>query len=724
MGRCLTQESKFLVLNKKAAWDSGLSVNLAVSDDGLKIRQVLEYVSQKEDEIEVLAGTFAVTDFAVAECSQLYILDAASRAIWVYDTKQKTIEKIACIGALFKKPTSITYAAGTLYVADAEAEERIYALAELNWQIKFTVGASPGNDLFPLVTPFAPIDLAVDAERNLFALDDNNRAIVRFDQAGQITDVFGQTELQHQQPKSLALSRDGLLYVLDADNQKILRFPTDGTGLKAGVTYVDFKSPTVRRFLPDEFLPSGFAIDESGILYVGDNGPRPLVGQEDDRFIHKFGPAGKYAGVVEDFRGAVDQMVVDPDNSIFVFRADMKNKITALRRELKFAQAEGAALVAGLYISHGFDSADAGTIWHKFSADTNTPASTQIWISFLAADGKGFKIGADTKEQDLDSFLAETAGLDEAIDNERIEKQKRLADLDKLEWSRAVTNANDALLAAAGRYLWARIELIGSAKESPSVQSLQVHFPRLSYLRYLPAVYQEDETGRDFLERFLSLFETFFDGIELQVNHIARYFDPDSSVAQGEFLRWLATWLAISADNIWDDARLRALIKRAAQIYKYRGTRAAIEEMIEIFLGERPLIVEHYQTSCAGWARQRVSEDIAALKALYERLYGKDPFCFCVLLKPFPVKTEEQRKAVRRILDSEKPAHTCAGLLVLQPWVQLDTHTYLEINTFLSEPSARLDFGSSMPRDTVLNDFEETGQLEIRSRLNSDIKLT
>jgi len=721
VGRCLTQESKFLVLNKKAAWDSGLSVNLAVSDDGLKIRQVFEYVSQREDDIEVLADSFEVTDFAVAACSQLYILDAVSRAIWIYDTEQKTIEKIACIGALFEKPKSITYAAGTLYVADAEAEARIYALAELNWQIKFTVGASPGNDLFPLAKPFAPIDLAVDAERHLFALDDNNRAIVRFDEAGQVVDVFGQAELQNQQPTSLALSRDGFLYVLDARNEKVLRFSTGKTGAKAGVIYVDFKSAAVSKFLPDEFRPSGFAIDEGGILYVGDNGPRPLVGQEDDRFIHKFGAAGKYAGVVEDFRGAVDQMVIDLDNSIFVFRADVKNKITALRRELKFAQAEGAALIAGLYISMGLDSADAGTIWHKFSAGINTPASTQIRISFLAAD-KSFLIGAD--KQDLDSFLAETASLDEAIDSDRIEKQQRLADLDRLDWSRPVLNANDALLTAAGRYLWARIELIGSAQESPSVHSLQVNFPRLSYLRYLPAVYQEDETSRDFLERFLSLFETFFDGLESQVNHVARYVDPDSSVAQGEFLRWLATWLAIPADNSWDDARLRSLIKRAAQIYKYRGTRAAIEEMIELFLGERPLIVEHYQTSCAGWAAQNASEEFDKLRELYERLYGKDPFCFCVLLKPFPMKMEEQRKAVSRIINSEKPAHTCAGLMILQPWVQLDTHTYLELNTYLSEPTARLDFGSSMPRDTVLNDFEETGQLERRSRLNSDIKLT
>lgn len=280
------------------------------------------------------------------------------------------------------------------------------------------------------------------------------------------------------------------------------------------------------------------------------------------------------------------------------------------------------------------------------------------------------------------------------------------------------------MIHAEGRYIWARIDLVGSELTSPSVQSLRVDYPRISYLRYLPAVYQDDERGRDFLERFLSLFEALFAGVEAQVDHIARYFDPNSQLASGEFLRWLSTWLAISPDNNWDDAKLRNLVKRASQIYKYRGTRTAIEDMIEIFTGDRPYIVEHHQTSCNAWFAKEIRPEFADVKALYERLYGTNPFCFCVLLKPFPVKTEEQRQAVLRILDFEKPAHTCAGLLTLQPWIQLDAHTYLGINTYLSQPSARVDLNSAMPRDTVLDDPEETGQLELRSRINFDIKLT
>lgn len=747
MSKCLTQESKFLVLNKKSAWDRGLSINLDVSEDGLQIRAGFAYVFDRENEIEVLSDTFRIQDFAVAQCNQLYILDVpdkdfgASPAIWIYDTSEKQIEKIDCISPLFKEPTAIIYASGTLYVADIKAEARIYGLSDQNWQIKFAIGALP-KDALSLPHSFEPIDLAVDDKGNLFALDQSAPAIFKFDEKSQLVNVFGQAELVGKHPTSIALARDGSLYVLDPKGQKVLKFQArDGAAVNAN--FIDFELIKASGALPQEFKPSGFAVNTDGNLFLGDSGE--LRSDLDDRFIRKFGSDGKYLGIVEDSRGAADQLAVDLDDSIFIFRKEKKNKVTALRREKRFALLEGASLVKGEYISKALDSREAGTIWHKLSSEAISAENTQVQISFLAADDK--KITFKSKELDLDAFLEATAKLDATIDSQRTKLQDRLDDLDKLDWSKPILNSSDALITVTGRYLWARIVLLGNELQSPSVHSLRVDCPRTSYLRYLPAVYQEDERSRDFLERFLSLFETFYAEIEARVDHIARYFDPDAGVVSGDFLRWLSTWLAISVDNNWDEAKLRVLVKRASEIYKQRGTRAAIGEMVEILTGQQPIIVEHYQTSCDSWSLQKQGLDLAELKKffkrlygkdsfdddelersfvlekLYERLYGNDAFCFCVLLKPFPVQTEEHYKAVRRILDSEKPAHTCAGLLALQPWVQLDTHTYLEVNTYLSEPSARLDLGSAMPRDTVLNDYEEAGQLERRSRIDLDITL-
>jgi len=79
---------------------------------------------------------------------------------------------------------------------------------------------------------------------------------------------------------------------------------------------------------------------------------------------------------------------------------------------------------------------------------------------------------------------------------------------------------------------------------------------------------------------------------------------------------------------------------------------------------------------------------------------------------------------LKNIADSEKPAYTRANVIILEPWINLDLYTYLGVNTYLSKPTPRLDEQSVMPRDTVLSDFKEAGQVERRSRISEDTYLT
>jgi hypothetical protein len=74
-------------------------------------------------------------------------------------------------------------------------------------------------------------------------------------------------------------------------------------------------------------------------------------------------------------------------------------------------------------------------------------------------------------------------------------------------------------------------------------------------------------------------------------------------------------------------------------------------------------------------------------------------------------------------VELEKPAHTSAGVVVLQPWIYLDLHTYLGVNTYLSKPVMQLGITSVIGRDTVLSDTEGSGQIERRSKTGIDTKL-
>jgi len=220
-------------------------------------------------------------------------------------------------------------------------------------------------------------------------------------------------------------------------------------------------------------------------------------------------------------------------------------------------------------------------------------------------------------------------------------------------------------------------------------------------------LYQEDEESRDFLERYLSLFEAFLSASERRIDTIARWFDADS--VTGDYLRWLASWLAIAYDENWPEDKLRDLIHEIPRLYGERGTRGGMEEMIRLYTGDRPYIVEQFQLQCA--------KNEAAAQVL-ERLFGSDPYSFCVLLKPGQIRSESEYATVKRIVDTEKPAHTCGGVTLLQPWIYLDMHTYVGINTVLTEPDFRI--GSSVvQRDTVLMSDSPFGQVG-SSTLKSD----
>ncbi len=106
------------------------------------------------------------------------------------------------------------------------------------------------------------------------------------------------------------------------------------------------------------------------------------------------------------------------------------------------------------------------------------------------------------------------------------------------------------------------------------------------YLRYLPAIFQENE----FLGRYLRIFETIWEPLEWRQNHINLYFDPRT--CPPSLLPWLAGWLDLTIDPYWPEARIRRLIAEAADLYRWRGTAYGLKRLIEVVTGLTPAITE------------------------------------------------------------------------------------------------------------------------------------
>ncbi len=184
-------------------------------------------------------------------------------------------------------------------------------------------------------------------------------------------------------------------------------------------------------------------------------------------------------------------------------------------------------------------------------------------------------------------------------------------------------------------------------------------FAKGRYLQYLPAIYQAD----DFMGRFLMLFESFWGPIERQIDSIPYYFDPD--MAPPDFVPWLASWLDLAFDERWSEEKRRRLLRRIASLYRKRGTKAGLQEYLEIFSGGQVEIIEHRSGNFQLGPETRLGPGIAL---------GTDnvPHKFTVVVQLPPALPGEDgrdreatiRRMLESIIEAEKPAHTSYTLQV------------------------------------------------------------
>lgn len=229
-----------------------------------------------------------------------------------------------------------------------------------------------------------------------------------------------------------------------------------------------------------------------------------------------------------------------------------------------------------------------------------------------------------------------------------------------------------------GRYLWVVLELEGNEFASPRVDAVRATFPRQSYLRYLPAVFGSDAESAEFLERFLSLFETVFDDVEAEITGFTAYLDARG--VPTPYLSWLERWLAVDTDETWSTAARHELLANAPGLYRARGTRTGLVRLLRVYLeadddeSVGPYVLEHADLDGVTDPETRRT---------YERFLNSTQG-FLVLVGPY--LDDERVRTVGRIVEAERPAHAVGRGVGLQPRTRLGDHAYLGLNTVLPRP--------------------------------------
>jgi len=200
---------------------------------------------------------------------------------------------------------------------------------------------------------------------------------------------------------------------------------------------------------------------------------------------------------------------------------------------------------------------------------------------------------------------------------------------------------------------------------------------RRGFLQHLPALYRRsDAVGHNVVRDVCWLLEHIFGKLEKTIDQNYLYYDPHTT--PGEFLNWLASWMAFTVDLDWPEARKRALIKRAVDLYRIRGTKRALALFLTLFTGFEPDIAENVWPF-KGFrveTEARIGIDSVILPPV------NLSHCFTVTM---PIKFEavkdspEQIVRIHQIIQMEKPAHTHYYLRFLEEEGEVELREFFSI---------------------------------------------
>ena len=227
---------------------------------------------------------------------------------------------------------------------------------------------------------------------------------------------------------------------------------------------------------------------------------------------------------------------------------------------------------------------------------------------------------------------------------------------------------------------------------------------RKRLLDFLPAIYAEGDSPEksSFLAGLLGTFEAILfgpstvaaddgastqpsprvasqataPGLEGEILDLPSLLDPLRT--RKDFLPWLAGWAALSFHPDLREERRRRLLAAIIPLYRIRGTRRYIEELLTLTT-DCSVSVSDGEIGC-------LAVGTRAAVGIDTYLSGGPPHFFRVRLIA-PNLNEEERSAqtsiARSILDLARPAHTSFHLSVVSPRMQVGVHSAVGLDTVI-----------------------------------------
>ena len=192
----------------------------------------------------------------------------------------------------------------------------------------------------------------------------------------------------------------------------------------------------------------------------------------------------------------------------------------------------------------------------------------------------------------------------------------------------------------------------GQLVDSTTVTQLSV--AKQNWLRYMPQIFQlTADNENHLLHEFLWIFQQEQDKIGDVLDRLPSLFRPHET--DPHFLPWLASWIALQLESDWPVEKQRRWLRKAPALYSMRGTKYALELLLEMYIGVKPEITENAWPFDA--FRVGVTSEVGISTVVLPPI--NLAHCFVVKLpQPASAFADDQIIRIHRVIQAEKPAHT------------------------------------------------------------------
>ncbi len=322
------------------------------------------------------------------------------------------------------------------------------------------------------------------------------------------------------------------------------------------------------------------------------------------------------------------------------------------------------------------------------SIDGLIPGANWGRLSFKVdcSEGRGYSVYAIAFDNNEILQGDRMLNLDEYLTDPDVPPTEKRDFLIRSGAKRAIRKNDILLYELSGQYLY--IAFLFAGEGELSLYDMVIDSVGDNFMNTFPEVYRERNS---FFHRFISVFSSIYNDFDADIEALPKLLDP--MVCPEEFLIVYGSWMGINLEGASLDVDvMRMLVNEAYYLSRMKGTKKAIERVLEIILGKPAVVIEHNRLR--SWINDEQME-------LPEGFKTRGVYDVTVMVS---VKlTEELRHQIVFMLDQFKPVRTNITVMQMDETPMTDSRTYLDINSMLpEEKEANLDSGLSLDGTVIL----------------------